>query len=102
MNDLLGEAGVAFGVTGFARELDADPPKLRRKGCIQDRLWMDALHMVSLLVDGLAACTVAQDYFCSAAVAAAAGFFAAGFFRLLMMIVISGTISKGRIPFSGW
>ncbi len=44
-NDDIGEAGVAFGVAGFARKLDADLPKLRRKGCIQDRLGIDALHM---------------------------------------------------------
>src|SRR5713101_10097173 len=39
----------------------------------------------------------ARDHFgCAAAVAVA------GFFRLLMMIVISGTISRGRTPLSGW
>src|SRR6266699_3539919 len=38
----------------------------------------------------------ALDHFgCDAAVAA-------GFFRLLMMIVISGAISRGRTPLSGW
>ena len=44
-NDDIGVAGVAFGVTGLACKLDTDLPKLRRKGCIQDRLGMDALHI---------------------------------------------------------
>ena len=44
-NDDIGEAGVAFGVAGFACQLDADLPKLRRKRCVQDRLGMDAWHV---------------------------------------------------------
>lgn len=30
-DDYIGDGGVAFGVTGFARELDADLPELRRQ-----------------------------------------------------------------------
>jgi hypothetical protein len=37
---------------------------------------------------------ILRAHFCSAAAAA-------GFFRLLTMIVISGTISNGKIPLSG-
>jgi hypothetical protein len=44
-NDDIGYAGVAFGMTRFARELNAKPPKLRRKRCIQDRFGTCGLHV---------------------------------------------------------
>jgi hypothetical protein len=37
-NDDISKAGVTFGMPRFACKLDTDLPKLRRKGCIQDRL----------------------------------------------------------------
>jgi len=40
----IGDAGVAFGVTEFARKLDTDLPKLGWKGGIEDRSGMCALH----------------------------------------------------------
>ncbi len=98
-DDDLGDVNVALGVTRFACKLDTNLPKLRGKGCIQDRLGMRVLHVESLLVYRLKP-IAAYDYFCSAAVATG-GAAAAGFFRLQMMIVISGTISKGRTPFNG-
>ena len=97
------DAGVAFGVTRFARKLDADLPELCWKRCIQDRLGVCVLHLgIALSVYRFEANAVVCDHFCPVAVAAAGAGVAAGFFRLLMMIVINGTISRGKIPFNGW
>ena len=56
--------------------------------------------VVSLSVDGLV--HDAAGYCCSVAVAAAVARLADDFLRFLMMIVIRGTISRGKMPFSGW
>ena len=69
----------------------------------QDRFVMGALHIgIALSVFGHEVSAAAHDHFCSAGVAVAGAVIAAGFFRLLMMIVISGTTSRGKIPFNGW
>jgi len=44
-NDDIGDAGVAFGVPRFSRQLNANLPKLCRKGCIQDRFGRCVLHV---------------------------------------------------------
>jgi hypothetical protein len=54
-NDDIGDACVAFGVPRFSRQLNANLPKLCRKGGIQDRFGRCVLHVVSLLVYRLAA-----------------------------------------------
>jgi hypothetical protein len=102
-DDDIGDIGIAFGVTGFACELDTNLPELCRKGCIQDRVGVCVLHVdIALSVYGLEANATVRDHFCSAEAAAAGAEVAAGFFRLLTMIVINGTISSGKIPFNGW
>ena len=61
-DDDIGDAGFAFGVTGFACKLDADLPKMCRKGCVQDRFGACVLHVgIALSVYGLEANAVAHD-----------------------------------------
>lgn len=94
----IGDLVVALGVAGFASEHNADLPELRGQRGIEDRLQPRVRHVGCSLVRDRGRC-LGWNQVCSAA--ALAGMAALDFFKLLTMIVISGTSSRGSVPFKG-